>query len=62
MVGRELVEQLERHGFIVKRRSRSFVWIARGEQAVMLDEEASIPEGILAHLLGDAPACRPERS
>jgi hypothetical protein len=61
MVGREFVGELERHGFVVRRRSRSFVWVARGEQTLMLDEEATVPEGLLARLL--APhSCPPPTS
>jgi hypothetical protein len=51
MVGRAFVLELLRHGFIVKRRSRSLVWISRGEQRLMLDEEAEVPDGLLARLL-----------
>jgi hypothetical protein len=55
MVGREFVAELLRHGFIIKRRSRSFVWVARGEQRLMVDEEAEVPDGLLARLLAATP-------
>lgn len=61
MLGRDFVLALERHGFGIKRRSRSFVWISRGEQSLMLDEEASVPDGFLARLLGTS-ASPPPRS
>ena len=61
MVGRDFVLALERHGFVIKRRSRSFVWISRGEQTLMLDEEASVPDGFLARLLGTS-SCPPPGS
>ena len=59
MTGRELVVVLERHGFIVRRRSRSYVWVARGEQTLMLDEEASVPEAYLARILDPGSASAP---
>jgi hypothetical protein len=52
MTGRDFVVELERHGFVIRRRSRSYVWIARGEQTLMLDEEASVPDTYLARILG----------
>ncbi len=51
MTGRDLVVELERHGFVIRRRSRSFVWIARGDQTLMLDEEATVPDTYLARIL-----------
>lgn len=52
MTGREFVVELERLGFAIKRRCRTFVWIARGEQTLMLDEEAIIPDNFMATILG----------
>jgi len=52
MTGREFVQALETQGFIVKRRSSSFVWLARGDQSLMVDEEAVIPQAFLESLLG----------
>ena len=52
MTGREFVLELEREGFAVKRRCRSFVWIARGEQTLMLDEDATVPDKFLHSVLG----------
>jgi hypothetical protein len=51
MVGRDLVLELERRGFAVKRRSRSFVWVSRGEQTLMLEESATIPDDLVAQVL-----------
>lgn len=63
MTGREFVEALEMHGFGVRRRSKSFVWLARGEQTLMVEEDATIPEAFLARLLGPhaPPSRRPSR-
>jgi hypothetical protein len=57
MNGRDFVVELERHGFVVRRRSRTFVWIARGDQTLMLDVEATVPDTYLARIL--APRSRP---
>jgi hypothetical protein len=62
MTGRDFVSELERKGFVVRRRSRTFVWVARGEQTLMLDEEADVPDTfvlrILAHSMPPASARR----
>jgi hypothetical protein len=52
MTGRELSDALEEAGFVVRRRSTSFVWMARGDQVLMIDLEARIPEGYAARILG----------
>lgn len=64
MNGRDFVAELELRGFLVKRRSRSYVWLARGEQMLMVDEEAAIPEAYLANILRHAahPPAGPRRS
>ncbi len=62
MTGREFVKALEEQGFSIKRRSSSFVWLARGDQTLMVDEEAVIPQAFLDRLLGMRslpPASRP---
>ena len=51
MTGRQFVAELERRGFVVRRRSRTFVWIARGEQTLMLDEEADVPDAFVLRVL-----------
>jgi hypothetical protein len=52
MTGHDLVEALEREGFKIRRRCRSYVWIARGQQTLMLDEDATVPDAFLERLLG----------
>jgi hypothetical protein len=51
MTGRQFVAELERKGFVIRRRSRTFVWIARGEQTLMLDEEADVPDAFVLRVL-----------
>jgi hypothetical protein len=60
MTGRQFVVALESQGFVTRRRCKSFVWLARGEQTLMVDEEATIPEAFLARLL--VPPSRPPAS
>lgn len=52
MIGREFVRALETQGFVVRRRCKSFVWLSRGEQSLMVDEDAIIPQGFLDGVLG----------
>ncbi len=54
MTGREFVAELEKLGFVIKRRSRTFVWVAREEQTLMLDEEADVPDAFARRVLQDA--------
>lgn len=58
MTGRDLVVGLERAGFSERRRSRSFVWLARDEQVLMVDEESVVPDDLLDKLLGSVAAAR----
>ncbi|AKV03122.1 hypothetical protein AKJ09_09785 [Labilithrix luteola] len=51
MTGRELVAGLELAGFQIRRRSKTFVWLGRGEQVVMVDEESTVPDDMLDRLL-----------
>lgn len=60
MTGRDFVVELERHGFVVRRRSSTFLWVGRGEQTLMLDVEATVPETYLARIL--ATRSRPPMS
>ena len=55
MNGRDFVAELERHGFTVRRRSSTFVWVARGDQTLMLDVEATVPDTYLARILAPRP-------
>ena len=59
MTGRELVCGLQRAGFSERRRSRTFVWLARDEQVVMVDEETTLPDDMLEKLLGSDPRSQP---
>jgi hypothetical protein len=61
MTGRDFVAELERQGFVVRRRSRTFVWVARDEQTLMLDEEAQIPDVFVMRVLGGGRS-RPSRA
>ena len=61
MNGRDFVAELERHGFIVRRRSSTFVWVARGDQTLMLDVEATVPDTYLARILAPRPRPPAER-
>lgn len=64
MTGREFVAALEKYGFTVRRRSKSFVWLLRGEQSLMVDEDSTVPDAFLERLLASAPppSRRPSRS
>ena len=56
MTGRDFVAALEAHGFVVRRRSTSFVWLGRADQILMVDLESRIPEAFLERLLGKGTA------
>lgn len=55
MTGRDFVSALEKQGFQIRRRSKSFVWLLRGDQSLMVDEDANVPEAFLDRLLGPKP-------
>lgn len=59
MTGREFVGALELQGYTIRRRCKGYVWLARGEQTLMVEEDASIPEAFLEALL--SPRARPSR-
>ncbi len=61
MTGREFVGVLETLGFAVRRRCKSFVWLSRGEQTLMVDEEATIPEAFIQRIVA-APSRPPPSS
>ena len=54
MTGREFVVALETQGFVVKRRSSSFVWMGRDDQTLMVDLDSMIPDGFLDKILGSS--------
>ena len=62
MTGREFVGALEKHGFTVRRRCKSFVWLLRGEQSLMVDEDSMVPETFLERLLGSVTTTRHSRA
>lgn len=57
---------LEVQGFVVRRRSASFVWLGRGEQVLMVDLDSAIPDAFLDRILAPrrsvAPASGGRRS
>jgi len=59
MTGREFVVALETQGFVVRRRSSSFVWMGRGDQVLMVDLESTIPDGFLDTLLASKKSYSP---
>jgi hypothetical protein len=61
MNGRDFVLELERRGYVIQRRSRTYVWISRADQVLMLDEEATVPEHFLAKVLGRGSHPPPSR-
>lgn len=48
--------ELELQGFVIRRRSKTFVWIARGEQTLMLDMEADVPDAFAVRVLASSHA------
>jgi hypothetical protein len=59
MNGRDFVVELERNGFVVRRRSSTFVWVARGDQTLMIDVESTVPDAYLARVLAPRSSWRP---
>jgi Holliday junction resolvase len=49
--GRELIEALEREGFAVVRRSTSYVWLGRGKDVLLLDQDGEISDDVAHQLL-----------
>ena len=62
MTGREFVKALESQGFVVRRRSTSFVWMGCGDQILMVDLESAIPDGFLETLLASKKSSGGRRS
>ena len=44
MKGPELIESLEQEGFTVSRRSKTLVWLKRGEEQLLIDSAAEVDE------------------
>lgn len=53
---------LEMQGFVVRRRSSSFVWMGRDDQTLMVDVDSTIPDGFLETLLGSRKSLTPASS
>jgi len=49
-------------GFVVRRRSTSFVWLGRGEQVLMVDLDSAIPDAFLDRLLAPRRSGSPPSS
>jgi hypothetical protein len=62
MTGRQFAQALEAEGFVIRRRSTSYVWMARGEQTLMIDIDATMPDGLLERLLADTTTPPSRRS
>jgi hypothetical protein len=59
MKGHELVSALEGEGFRVSRRSKSYVWLARGGDELLVEVEGEIEEKIWREILARAKGdCR----
>lgn len=59
MLGRELAAVLEREGFSVARRSRSYVWLERGRDSLLVDLDADIEDEVANQLLERARRAPP---
>ena len=53
------MKALEAQGFVVRRRSTSFVWMGRGDQILMVDLDSAIPDGFLETLLASKKSYSP---
>lgn len=51
MKGAELIASLEIEGFVVSRRSRTLVWLKRGNEQLMLDSEADVDDEMAVEIL-----------
>jgi hypothetical protein len=56
MIGKELISALEREGFAIRRRSKAYVWIGRGDDVLLVDEEAEVSDEVAAQLIARARA------
>jgi Holliday junction resolvase len=54
MVGRELVELLEKEGFSAVRRSQSYVWLGRGKAVLLIDTNGEIAADVAQEILDRA--------
>ena len=56
MNGKDLIDNLAREGFGIVRRSKTFVWVGRGDDVVLIDEEAEVSDDVATQLLAEARA------
>jgi hypothetical protein len=52
--GPDLLATLERAGFTVSRRSKSFVWLVRGEDQLLIDVNADIEDNLAREIIAHA--------
>ena len=51
MKGPELIDLLMAEGFVVSRRSKALVWLARGGEQLLIDSEAEVAEELAQEIL-----------
>lgn len=54
MTGSALIALLEQHGFSIVRRAKSYVWVGRGNDVLLVDEEAELEDEVVNALLEQA--------
>lgn len=52
MMGSELIESLEREGFVISRRSKTLVWLKRGGEQLLIDSAAEVDDKTAKEILG----------
>ena len=51
MKGADFIDLLMAEGFVVSRRSKTMVWLARGGEQLMIDSDAEVAEELAQDLL-----------
>lgn len=51
MTGSQLLAALELYGFTIVRRSKSCVWVSRGNDVLMLDHDGDIDDDVAKKIL-----------
>ena len=51
MKGPDLIDLLMAEGFVVSRRSKTLVWLARGGEQLLIDSEAEVAEELAQEIL-----------
>ena len=54
MKGPDLIASLEHEGFVVSRRSKTLVWLKRGDEQLLIDSEADIDDQTANDILAQA--------